>query len=111
MPRRTFSFDAKSFVLDARPDRLDLRDRPYQPPTGSLPPLYPAAERLRDYLAGYLAAELILDQGREGACTGYGLAAVVNYMLWTRALDKKSAQNFKPVSPHMFYDLARFYDE
>ncbi|MBK8739435.1 MAG: C1 family peptidase [Betaproteobacteria bacterium] len=111
MPRRTFSFDAKSYVLDARPDRLDLRDRPYAPPTRSLPPLYPTADKLARFLAGYLSAGLILDQGREGACTGYGLAAVVNYMLWTRALERNAAQGFQPVSPHMFYDLARFYDE
>lgn len=49
MPRRTFSFDGLSFVLDVRPDRLDLRDREYLPPTLSLPSEYPDPVQLKSY--------------------------------------------------------------
>jgi hypothetical protein len=47
---------------------------------------------------------MILDQGREGACTGFALAAVVNFL---RAKQKRTAI----VSPRMLYELARRYDE
>src|SRR4029079_10219678 len=46
----------------------------------------------------------ILDQGNEGACTGFALAAVVNYLLAHQTVDRK-------VSPYMLYELARKYDE
>ena len=46
----------------------------------------------------------ILDQGHEGACTGYALAAVINYLLAQRHLKRR-------VSPYMLYDMARKYDE
>lgn len=94
--------------LDARPDRLDLRDRPYAPPIASLPPRWPEDAALRKLLPPYIRHGLVLDQKTEGACTGYGLAATVNFLLWTSAKNKK---DFTGVSPHMLYDLARFYDE
>jgi len=40
-------------------------------------------------LAAYIAAGLVLDQGREGACTGFGLACVVNYLLFRQGLFKQ----------------------
>jgi hypothetical protein len=49
----------------------------------------------------------ILDQGTEGACTGYGLATVVNYLHWTRKHNPRKEN----VSPDMLYRLARRYDE
>jgi predicted alpha/beta hydrolase family esterase len=49
----------------------------------------------------------ILNQGSEGACTGYGLATVVNYLLTTR----KVVSDCNPVSPRMLYELAKRYDE
>jgi hypothetical protein len=97
--------------LDARPDRLDLRDRPYIPRIFSLAPCWPEESAISGYLADYVKDGLILDQGKEGACTGYGLAATVNFMLWTHAVADKRRASFLGVSPHMFYDLARFYDE
>ncbi len=48
----------------------------------------------------------IRDQGREGACTGFGLATVVNYLLRMPAM--VGAAN---VSPRMLYEMARHYDE
>ena len=49
----------------------------------------------------------ILDQGTEGACTGFGLATVVHYLLRTRDVIRDDAE----VSPRMLYDMARRYDE
>jgi hypothetical protein len=94
-------------VFDARPDRLDFRDKPYVPPLRSLPPRYPSDDYVKQFMAAYSKAGLILNQGREGACTGFGLAGVVNYLLFTRDLGGQ----FKTVSPRMLYELARRYDE
>ena len=43
MPATQFSLDQKIITLDARPDRLDLRDRIFTPRVQSLPPSWPAA--------------------------------------------------------------------
>ncbi len=111
MPKRSFQIGTTAHTLDARPDRLDLRDREYLPPVHSLPPHFPEEQTLTRYLESYVKSNLILDQGKEGACTGFGLAAVANYLLWTRALRAGNTEGFTAVSPHMFYDLAQFYDE
>lgn len=94
--------------LDATRDPSDLRDRPYLPPPRSLPDLYPSEEHIKAYLGAYSKAGLILDQGREGACTGFGLACVVNYLRWRKTGLPKSLDS---VSPRMLYDFARRYDE
>ena len=49
----------------------------------------------------------ILDQGREGACTGFGLATVVHYLLRARRVVPDKAD----VSARMLYEMARRYDE
>jgi hypothetical protein len=71
--------------LDATQDPTDLRDRAYQPPPHSLPDRFPSDEDIRNHVSAYQRAGLVLDQGREGACTGFGLACVVNYLRWIRA--------------------------
>jgi hypothetical protein len=96
--------------FDARPDRLDLRDLPYRPPLRSLPPAFPEDAAVRDFLASYVARGLVLDQGTEGACTGFGLASVVNYLFWIRH-SRSSKAPFARVSPRMLYELAKRYDE
>ena len=98
--------------LVARPDRADFRDRMYQPPLRSLVDQYPAPEDIERHLKQYVDDENIRDQGKEGACTGFGLAAVVNYIYWARWM-KNNRQGVKPVlvSPHMLYRNARVYDE
>ena len=97
--------------FDARPDRLDFRDLRYEPPLRSLPPKFPTAAHIAQAVPSYVEAKLVLDQGREGACTGFGLAAVVNYLLWLRELGQPGENRAVRVSPHMFYELARRYDE
>lgn len=87
-------------TLNARPDTLDFRDKMYVPTLIEVPTHIP----LSRYKAHHIP---ILDQGREGACTGFGLATVANYLLTRR----KVVPDRTPVSPRMLYDLARRYDE
>ncbi|HEY6599636.1 MAG TPA: C1 family peptidase, partial [Pseudomonadales bacterium] len=100
-------------TLDARPDRLDLRDREFAPLVVSLPARFPDDATVRTLLPAYVRAGLILSQGNEGACTGFGLACVVNYLFWRKALASGHAKKTKVehVSTRMLYHLARFYDE
>jgi hypothetical protein len=102
MPTRTF---------DARPDRLDLRDLPYRAPLRSLPPRYPLDRDVQKFIPSYVAEHLVLDQGSEGACTGFGLACVANYLFWVRHVEQGTETPFLPVSPRMLYELAKRYDE
>jgi hypothetical protein len=97
---------------------VDLRDLPYRPPLGSLPAQFPPPKIVGEFWKGY--RELVLDQGQEGACTGFGLACVINYLRFSRAVAdhevsaparKFSAARLDKVSPRMLYELARRYDE
>ena len=109
------------YRLDARPDRNDVRDRPYQPPLLSLPPRWPLRTDIE--LATLSFRGLVRDQGTEGACTGFGLAAVINVVSWKNKLYNLPrsergllAVDFEqvridPVSPYQLYHLARAYDE
>jgi hypothetical protein len=108
MPRTNVTIGGRVLALDARPDRLDLRDLPFRPPLGNLPERYPTETHLSEWLPAYAEADLVLDQGAEGACTGFGLAAVINYLLFVRGKAGKAARR---VSPAMLYQLARIYDE
>jgi len=90
-PKRTY---------DARRDTLDFRDRMYVPTLVEVP--------TRIELDVYRAHRIpILDQGQEGACTGFGLATVANYLLSSR----KVVADRDPVSPSMLYTMAKRYDE
>lgn len=80
--------------LDAFPDKIDIKDWQYLPALRALP----------DELVNCSRVPEILDQGTEGACTGFALAAVINYLLSQRKLKRR-------VSPRMIYELARRYDE
>src|SRR5437867_3132240 len=57
--------------LDAMPDRIDIKDWFYQPRLVPLP----------DQLVNCHLVSRILDQGQEGACTGFALAAVIQFLL------------------------------
>lgn len=87
-------------VFDARPDTLDFRDQMY---TATLYEV-PTSINLEEYLAWEVP---VLDQDQEGACTGFGLATVANYLLRKR----KVIPDQKPVSPRMLYEMAKRYDE
>lgn len=91
--------------LNARPDSIDFRDQMFAATLVEVPPARP--------LAAYRRLGLpVLDQGEEGACTGFALAAVVNYLA-NRLEGTRSRTTRKPrhASPRMLYDLARRYDE
>ena len=88
-------------------DTPDLRDRQFMPSAISLPDEYPGADDVR-LLPAYTPAGLILNQGDEGACTGFGLTCVVNYLRWMKA---GLPAELESVSPRMLYTLARRYDE
>ncbi len=104
-------------VLDVRPDRLDLRDREYRPPLQSLPNAWPLLQDYEKLFKTYSKDEMVLDQGEEGACTGFGLAAVINYLLWRDLFDANNGKvdtelsKQTRVSPKMLYSMARVYDE
>ena len=88
------------YKLDARRDTPDLRDLLYVPTLVEVPTEIP--------LARYQNVGVpILDQGAQGACTGYGLATVIHYLLRVRRV----VPDTEPVSQHMLYRMARRYDE
>ena len=94
--------------LHTRKDAADLRDRQFQPAAITLPDQVPTPQDVSRFLPGYTGAGLILDQGQEGACTGFGLACVVNYLRWVKAGNPVQMES---VSPRMLYTLARRHDE
>ena len=88
------------FVFDARPDTIDFRDQMYLPTLVEVPSYIP--------LDAYRSHQTpMLSQGNEGACIGFGLATVANYLLGKRQV----APDTVPVSPRMFYEMAKRYDE
>src|SRR3954466_8352495 len=83
--------------LDVHPDPLDFRDRMFEPTLIEVPP--------GRTLASYQKYRVpILDQGKEGACTGFGLATVVNYLL--SSFREASFRDRTPVSARMLYEMA-----
>jgi Papain family cysteine protease len=115
---KKFSSSKTRFSLPVKTDPVDLRDLPYRPPLGSLPVVYPAPNIVAKFWPAY--SSFVLNQGQEGACTGFGLACMVNYLKFTQALStylstgskvKFNAKKIEPVSPRMLYEFARRYDE
>lgn len=98
--RRRKTLAAKDRRLNARPDALDFRDLMYTPTLVEVGTRIPL-DRYRRRGAP------VLDQGEEGACTGFGLATVVHYLLRTR----DEVPDRGAISPRMLYALARRYDE
>jgi len=86
--------------LDAIPDTPDFRDQMYVPALVEVPGALPL-ERYRAFNVP------ILDQGEEGACTGFGLATVANFLLRQKQIGRAS----ETVSAQMFFDMAKRYDE
>jgi hypothetical protein len=81
------------YLLNAVPDMPDVRDRYYEPA------LIPLKKKI-DPPQGLM----ILDQGKEGACTGFGLAAVINFLGGISESDGSA-------SPRMLYEMAKRFDE
>ena len=90
----------KKPVRNVVPDRLDLRDRPYQPSIARAPGA--------SFYALARAKLPVLDQGDTNACTGFSLASIIRGLLHVagRQADAKAG-----VSPFMLYSMARRYDE
>jgi hypothetical protein len=88
---------------NARPDTADYRDHLYQAPLINVPRDRPLRTWQRYDLP-------VLDQGEEGACTGFGLATVVNYLTRTQAGSAGGDLDFQ-ASPRMLYEMAKLYDE
>jgi len=85
----------KDRKLNARKDTPDIRDRMYEP----------ALVQLQPTLDNRNSVPKILDQGKEGACTGFGLAAVINLLNAKKRNLKFSA------SARMLYEMAQKHDE
>ena len=73
---------------------MDFRDLIYRP----------ALLPLRDALIPSGRPLRILDQGTDGACTGFGLAAVIHVL---RAEQRRHA----PVSARMLFEMAKRHDQ
>jgi pimeloyl-ACP methyl ester carboxylesterase len=81
------------FPLTAVDDSPDLRDWRYSPALVQL-----AAEKTPP------PGLKILNQGKEGTCTGFGLAAVINLLNSQRGVEQA-------VSARMLYEMAKMHDE
>jgi len=84
---------------DAQRDAFDFRDLVYRPALVELPDeFYPRWNLLH-----------ILDQGEQGACTGFGLAATVNYLLAHK--HDRPLKAGERASARMLFQMARRYDQ
>jgi len=81
------------FVINAYPDFVDFRDYIYEPPLIQIKNTFKPSLKTKT-----------LNQGKEGACTGFGLATAIN------TLNKKRGNSYI-VSPRMLYELGRRFDE
>lgn len=89
----TITNNLETRVRDTLRDSADFRDRIYRPALVQLAEkITPDPERI-----------VVLDQGTEGACTGFGLAAAINYLNRGRGKDEL-------VSPRMLYNMAKRHD-
>lgn len=80
--------------LTVRADPPDIRDRYYDAPLIQLHAKLDPPKNLA-----------VLDQGQEGACTGFGLAATIHLLL------DRSGRPRTRVSTRMLYEMARRHDE
>ena len=90
----TIEVVGESRQLNVLNDPPDIRDRLYEP---ALIRLAPEIDN-RD-------VSLVRDQGKEGACTGFGLAAVINL------LNKGRGRGDLSASARMLYEMAKKHDE
>ncbi len=81
-------------ITNVAPDLPDIRDWVYQPALVNLKSRLDPPRNLH-----------ILDQKTEAACTGFALAAVINY------LNQQRGEDDKKVSMRMLYEMAKRHDE
>ena len=93
MKKRKIEATGNGYLLSAIQDAPDLRDFPFEP---SLKKLKKRIDPPSDLI--------ILDQKHEGACTGFGLAAIINL------LNDQRGEKVQ-VSPRMLYEMAKLHDE
>jgi len=94
MPQKNFTpgTTPDGYTLNVVKDIPDIRDRIYEP----------SLIQLKNEIK---APEIqVLDQEGEGACTGFGLAGVINLLNQRR--DK-----IRTASPRMLYEMAKKYDQ
>lgn len=95
-------------VLKVRRDTVDFRDRMFVPTLTEVPEVRTLPDYRRALRRHAARAPIpVLDQGTEGACTGFALAAVVHYLLHTREVNPDRGL----VSARMLYEMAKRYDE
>ncbi len=92
-PNPTITINSIDYVIEANEDYPDQRDWIYRPTLNAILPEFSYPKDL-----------VILDQGTEGACTGFAVAASINL------LNEKTDQN-KKVSARMLYEMAKRHDE
>ena len=94
-PQKNNQFRAiDSYSLDVFADVTDFRDYIYQPPL----------IKIRNRLKPNRRHLGVLDQGEDGACAGFALAAAINN------LNRQRGKKYR-VSPTMLYQMARNFDE
>ncbi|WP_421726636.1 C1 family peptidase [Bauldia sp.] len=89
-------------ILNVHPDLPDLRDRTYQPALLDL---------LVEIGPPHPAESPILDQGVEGACTGFALAGAINLLRSRRSILQQLPAPSDLVSSRMLYEHAKLHDE
>src|SRR5919106_1291170 len=93
-------------VLNVRPDPIDFRDRCYEP---ALVAVQVALEPPDGW-----PADMIRNQGSEGACTGHALAAVIDVQNARRLAGLARPADLgipRQVSARMLYEMARAHDD
>jgi hypothetical protein len=90
----------KKRTSDVRRDSFDFRDLVYRPSLIELP---------EEQLPRWEFLD-ILDQGSQGACTGFGLAAVVNYLVAHKRKAPHAGSETR-ASARMLFEMAKRYDQ
>jgi hypothetical protein len=93
-------------VLNVRPDPIDFRDRFYEPSLVAVQAMLGPPESW--------PADMIRNQGSEGACTGHALAAVIDVQNAKRlaGLVQPEALGIpRRASARMLYEMARAHDD
>ncbi|MEE9446755.1 MAG: C1 family peptidase [Arenicellales bacterium] len=90
----TLSAGGEKRVINVMPDMPDHRDYGYTPPL----------IRVKASLQPDYKKLVVLDQQNEGACTGFGLAATINFLAGSKT-------DLQGASPRMLYEMARKHDE